>query len=48
MRMGICSKYNILRQQPYEASNFMIDIYTKLEADSNAIKQADFKYLLFN
>jgi len=48
VRMGICSKYNILRQQPYEAQNFLIDVYTRIEADSNAIKQADFKYLLFN
>ena len=47
IKMGICSKYNILKQ-PYESQNYMIDIYTKMQADSNAIKSADFKYLLFN
>lgn len=44
--MGICNKFNVLKQQ--EFGNYQIDIYTKMEKDTNAVKSADFKYLLLN
>eukprot|EP00347_Sterkiella_histriomuscorum_P009116 403342460 len=47
IKMGICSKYNVLKQ--HEPTSYMIDTFTKMDlGDTNAIKSADFKYLLFN
>ncbi|CDW71794.1 UNKNOWN [Stylonychia lemnae] len=47
VKMGICSKYDVLKQP--QDQNYMMNTYTKMDReDTNAIKSADFKYLLFN
>lgn len=47
--MAMGSKYNVLSAQDRE--NFQIKIFTKMAEggeDAHVVKQADFKYMLFN